>query len=127
MSTSGRHQDRLKSIEILKDVSHVDILKEKLVIKCILKKYSEYKFVASPHGGGIDCHRTWETLLVGSIPIVKTSSLDSLYDELPVVIVKEWEECKDIKNLELWYNKYNHLTDRDYIVKKFSYDYWLNK
>jgi hypothetical protein len=51
---------------------------------------TQYAFVLSPHGGGLDCHRTWEALALGCIPIVKTSPLDPLYDGLPVVIVKEW-------------------------------------
>ena len=33
---------------------------------------SQYAFVLSPRGGGYDCHRTWEALLLGSIPIVKS-------------------------------------------------------
>jgi hypothetical protein len=32
-----------------------------------------YAFVASPYGGGPDCHRTWEALILGCIPIVKSS------------------------------------------------------
>ena len=46
----------------------------------------KYKFILSPPGAGFDCHRTWEALYLGAIPIVKTSSLDPLYKDLPVVI-----------------------------------------
>ena len=51
---------------------------------------SKYAFVLSPHGNGLDCHRTWEALCLGCIPIVKTSAIDYLYEDLPVLIVKEW-------------------------------------
>jgi len=52
------------------------------------------QFVASPRGNGIDCHRTWEALLVGSIPIVDKHFM---YDEwnIPVIQVTDWN------NLEL--------------------------
>ena len=46
------------------------------------KKQTEYAFVISPHGGGYDCHRTWEALVLGCIPIVKTSKIDILYDDV---------------------------------------------
>src|SRR3990167_2803914 len=41
-----------------------------------LTDLAESCFVLSPHGHGMDCHRTWEALLVGSYPIVRRSSLD---------------------------------------------------
>jgi len=49
-----------------------------------------YQFVISPQGGGVDCHRTWEAMSLGCIPIVKTSFLDSMFKDLPVLIVKSW-------------------------------------
>ena len=54
-------------------------------------KQKDYSFVICPHGGGLDCHRNWEALCLGCIPIVKTSSIDNLYKDLPVLIVNDWE------------------------------------
>ena len=53
---------------------------------------ARFRFVVSPRGGGYDCYRTWETLLVGAYPIVKPSHLDVLYKDLPVLIVEEWTD-----------------------------------
>jgi hypothetical protein len=52
----------------------------------------QYAFVLSPHGMGLDCHRTWEVLALGHIVLVPSSSLDSLYVDLPVGIVKSWDD-----------------------------------
>jgi hypothetical protein len=52
----------------------------------------QYKYVISPHGNGLDCHRTWEALILGCIPIVKTSPLDTMFEGLPVLIVKDWSD-----------------------------------
>jgi hypothetical protein len=49
-------------------------------------------FVASPHGGGLDCHRTWEALALGCIPIVRRSVLDPMYWGLPVLIIDDWSQ-----------------------------------
>ena len=53
---------------------------------------SRFKFVYSPHGRGLDCYRTYEAIYLGSYPIVKTSSLDILFSDLPVLIVEKWED-----------------------------------
>jgi hypothetical protein len=53
---------------------------------------SFFSFVLSPKGGGYDCHRTWEALCLGCIPIVKSSGLNPLFEGLPVLIVKDWSE-----------------------------------
>lgn len=40
----------------------------------------------------MDCHRTWEILLLKTVPIVLKSSLSPLYQGLPVIQVDDWEE-----------------------------------
>lgn len=55
-----------------------------------LTEMSSHRFVLSPRGNGLDCHRTWEALLMGCIPIVKTSPLDPLFVDLPVIIIQDW-------------------------------------
>jgi len=47
------------------------------------------KFGLAPTGAAIDSHRAWETLLLGTIPIVHDTTLNSLFDGLPVVILKD--------------------------------------
>ena len=85
-------------------------------------KQTEYAFVASPHGSGLDCHRTWEALCLNCIVIVKTSPLDTLYKDLPVLIVKEWSDICEHLLLE---------TIDDFKSKNFNYakltlNYWIN-
>lgn len=41
---------------------------------------------------GLDCYRTYEALLYGSWPIVKSSALDGIFDGLPVLILKDWRD-----------------------------------
>jgi hypothetical protein len=79
------------------------------------------KFTVSPRGNGIDCHRVWESMLVGTIPILKTSPLDPLYRDLPVLIVNQWEEVTE-SFLE---TQYQHLTTQSYKLDKLYADYWL--
>ncbi len=53
------------------------------------------KYVLSPEGTGIDCHRIYESIYLGSIPILKTSELDYFYKSLPVLIVDSWEQITE--------------------------------
>lgn len=58
----------------------------------IYARNRKYPFWLSPRGNGLDCHRTWEALYMDIIPIVFSSSLNSLYSDLPVLIIDEWRD-----------------------------------
>jgi len=87
------------------------------------KKQSEYAFVISPLGNGMDCHRTWEALCLGCIVIVKTSFLDPMYEGLPVLIVNSWSDItQDLLN-----NTVNSFKDKAFNYDKLLLSYWVNK
>lgn len=80
-------------------------------------------FVVSPQGNGLDCHRTWEALCLGCIPIVKSSGLNRLFDDLPVWIVNNWREVTEENMRKVL---------EDFKSKTFNYDkltlkYWQTK
>lgn len=88
-------------------------------------KQVEYAFVISPHGNGLDCHRTWEALCLGCIPIVKTSKLNSLFDNLPVLIVNEWSDITQ-KLLNTTVDNYINNWDK-FDLQKLTLKYWMDK
>lgn len=55
-------------------------------------RMKEYAFVLSPFGMGMDCHRTWEALALGCIPIIQTRALAPLFADLPVLCVDNWSD-----------------------------------
>lgn len=56
-----------------------------------LATVASHKFVASPEGNGIDCHRTWEAIYLGCIVIViQGSSISPVYRGLAVLQVPSW-------------------------------------
>ena len=57
----------------------------------------KYKYIISPHGNGLDCYRTWESIELGCIPVVKKSSLSEsgLYTKLPVLVLDSWRDFLD--------------------------------
>jgi hypothetical protein len=50
------------------------------------------KFVLCPQGTGIDTHRIYEAILCGATPVVLRSTLDHLYEWLPVCILDSWTD-----------------------------------
>jgi hypothetical protein len=56
------------------------------------RNQTEFAFVASPFGQDYECIRTWEALCLGCIVILKTSPLDPIYSDLPVLIINDWSE-----------------------------------
>jgi hypothetical protein len=52
-----------------------------------------YKFIISPEGNGIDCHRHYEALIAGAIPIVEDNELiKQKYKNLPVLYTRDYSE-----------------------------------
>ena len=93
--------------------------------KCY-NKWQNFKFVLSPRGAGIDCHRTWEVLAVGRIPIVLSSAIDELYEDLPIVVVKSWDGINK-EFLQKQYDIYlQKVKNNNYNMKKLSLEYWTN-
>jgi hypothetical protein len=86
-----------------------------------LQDLSQSKFVISPRGNGLDCHRTWEALLMGSIPIVRSSSLDTLFSDLPVLIVKDWTMISE----SYLHEQYMLIKQKPFNRAKLFIDYWL--
>ena len=82
---------------------------------------TKYAFVISPHGNGLDCHRTWEALILGSIPIVKTSALDPLFEDLPVLIIKSWTDITQ----ELLNNTVQEYKTKQFNLEKLKLNYWI--
>ena len=90
------------------------------------KRKGEYAFSISPHGNGLDCHRTWEDLVLGCIVIVKKSALDVLFEGLPVVIIDDWSQITT-ENMDKWLSMYGDAFSNNVYREKLTNDYWWSK
>lgn len=88
-----------------------------------LADLSQTVFVASPPGNGQDCHRTWEALLMGCYPIVLQSTLNPLYEDLPVVVVSSWNEVTE----EFLQKKKEEFAKTSWNYEKLYAPYWYEK
>ncbi len=84
-------------------------------------------FCISPRGAGMDCFRTWESLILNCIPIVETSFLDPLFYRLPVLIINDYEDLQEDQLFNFYqYTKENpEAFDLDKIYAKYWIDFFL--
>ncbi len=93
----------------------------------IFKNQTSFAFVVSPFGQDYDCIRTWEALCLGCIVIIKNSPLNSLYEDLPVLIVNYWSEITEellYSTIQLFKQKY---LNNEFVYDKLYKHYWAYK
>lgn len=110
--------ERNYAFNLFKDSFFAYIAEEKSFM-AYLEDIQASWFVLSPRGTGFDCHRTWESLYLDAIPIVKSSNMDFLYKDLPVLIVDDYKQVTEGFLLESL-NKINLINwDKEKIYFKF--------
>lgn len=122
LMTTKYGADRVRARELISP-SMVDYEPQRVDRKTTWENQSKYAFVISPHGNGLDCHRTWEALCLGCIPIVRTSPMDSLFEGLPVYIVQDWNEVTE-ENLR---NVLADFSKRTFDLNRLTLSYWMNQ
>ena len=81
----------------------------RLTFENYLREISKSYFIVSPNGNGIDCHKTWESIYLKSIPIVTNSINISYYKNYPILIIDKWS---DFKNVDLSKDLYDKIMEK---------------
>jgi len=81
------------------------------------------KFTLCPEGNGLDTHRVWESLYLGTYPIVKRSYHWRGFNDLPILVVDRWEQVtEDVLNRA--YEKYESM---QWDLSKLKMSYWKKR
>ena len=86
---------------------------------------SRFRFHLSPEGNGLDCHRTWEALYLGIVPVVKSGPLDPLLADTPAWIVNEWSDISLESMAAAWKERTEKW--RGQVVERLHFSYWRSK
>ena len=82
-----------------------------------------YKFIVSPEGNGVDCHRHYEAIIAGCIPIVEyNSQIEEKYKNCPILYTKDYSEI----NEEYLIKKYNEMIDTQFDFSRLFLSYYDN-
>lgn len=99
------------------------VVKTRVGFEEYLQDLGSAHFVLCPRGVALDSFRTWEALYMRAIPVVKSSSLDPIFEDLPVLIVQDWEEV----NEAFLVAKLQEMGCRNYRLEKLTPAYWIEK
>jgi len=91
--------------------------------KEFLKEIRNHEFVLCPRGNGIDTHRLWETLYMGSIPIVKNDIAHSEWQDLPILFINNWNEITEERLIA----EKKRIESTSWNLDKLRVGYWIDR
>lgn len=105
----------------------VHVLQGRLSAPRYLEQLAHHQFVLSPPGNGLDCHRTWEAMYVGTVPIVEKSVTMDSFEKLglPMLVVNDWHQVMKLTGPKLTrlYEEIQNNCDRSAL----NFEYWQEK
>ena len=118
---SKRRPTGINRKQILNNLQKNRIQNIKLEQGAYFSLLPSYKFVISPEGNGIDCHRHYEALLAGCIPIMEDNPLiREKYDGCPILFTKDYSEVTH----EYLEKKYNEMINTEYDFSRLFLSYY---
>lgn len=90
--------------------------------KEFLTELRNHHYVLCPRGNGVDTHRLWETLYMGSIPIVIQDIAHAGWQDLPILFVSSWEEITE----EFLIGQLSRFQTTNWNLRKLHVSYWIN-
>ena len=90
--------------------------------RTFLENARNHSYVLCPRGNGIDTHRLWETLYMGSIPIVISDIAHAGWTDLPILFVKSWSELTE----EYLQDQLDRFENTAWNMNKLHIGYWIN-
>ncbi len=109
-------EDKLKSFDWVK------FDQPNLTLNEYLNELQNSEFVLCPYGNGLDTHRLWETLYAGSIPIIKNHITYKTTENLPVLMIDNYEEI----NEKFLRQKLLEIRMQNYENRKLDIGFWFN-
>jgi len=124
-SLNNCKEERLSLYKLFENKPWVTNIKPNYTLlgrKSFLEELRNHKFVLSPRGVGVDTHRMWETLYMGSIPIVKKHIALDEFSDLPICWINDWNEVTE----EFLEAEYKRITETSWNMDKLKMSYWVN-
>jgi len=110
-------KDRKYALSVLHKFDFIDFEIKKLNYEDYLRKLSTYKYVISPPGNSVDCHRIWESIYLGVIPVVLKSIPMVYFKDCPILFINNWEEL----DTKLLLDKYEKINSRSKLKSDFLF------
>lgn len=87
---------------------------------------AESKFCLCPRGNGIDTFRMWDSLYLGTIPIVvKEAAFHDLLVDLPILFLEDYSMISKLSE-EFLEEKYEEMVNKRYNYELLKLDHWIS-
>jgi len=87
------------------------------------QQIKRHRFVLCPDGNGMDTHRTWEALYLGSYPIVQRHVFTEEFVKiLPLLVIDDWSEITE----QFLCGKYEDFVSKEWCWEALKINYWEN-
>ena len=104
-------------------IDWAEVEEDDLSIEQYAEKIKNASFVICPWGNGVDSHRVWETLFLGSIPIIKKHTTFNNLNGLPIYFVDDFKELTEEKLKEFLVSL---RSSKSLNIEKLNVEYWEN-
>ena len=109
---------------ILKSLATKGFYNNFMTPKEFFRVLPNYKFVTSPEGNGIDCHRHYESIVAGCIPIIEDHpDIRKKYEGLPILYTKDYKEI----NRTYLLNTYKQMVNQHYDFSRLFLSFYTDK
>ncbi len=125
-SVSTNRKIRQSALATLLKIKIADPVPGRLNSSQYIQHLDGYQFVASPPGNGSDCHRAWEALYRGVIPIVQKSTFTDMFRKLklPIWVIADWNDLQKYSE-EALEAKYKSIMNKS-TTRPLYLKYWRN-
>ena len=110
-------------LSLFANIPNVLISKQRVDYPTYMSQIENSKYVLCPRGNGLDTHRYYETILMGSIPVVENSTLFPIFSESTTLILSSLNNLTvDILN-----NPRKHVKNMGFSKKVLYMETWINR
>lgn len=93
---SGTNLTREPLKSRLRNTSWCSVIEDRVPFTQYLQQLCAHKWIISPPGNGSDCHRTWEALCMGKIPVCKDTVHNQFFSKIfPMILYSDESEITE--------------------------------
>jgi hypothetical protein len=113
--------ERLDATHFARKLPNAQLVTSPLPYEQYLKHLSESLFVFCPEGNGYDSYRIWETLYVGSIPIVIANRWNEQFQKLPILFISSLNDLNSVSG------KHAEIIAKDCSNDMLDFNHWRSR
>ena len=110
-------------LSLYSNIPNVFINKQRVDYSTYMSHIENSKYVLCPRGNGLDTHRYYETILMGSIPVVENSTLYPIFIQSTTLILSSFKDL----TVDILSNPKSFIKNMEFSKKILLMQTWINQ